>query len=51
MIHTTYNMNMICNFPQCFNWGALLYAISITILFANFYHKEYVVRQQKAKTN
>ena len=47
VIHTGINMfHGDCNFPQGFNVAVFLYAISLIMLFANFFVKSYTNKQK-----
>ena len=42
VIHTGINMTQAdCDFPQGFNYAVFLYAISLIVLFSNFFQKAY----------
>nr|ALC76388.1 elongation of very long-chain fatty acid protein a [Nerita melanotragus] len=45
VIHTGYNLTTDCEFPDGFNYAAFLYAISLLILFGNFYYQSYSSRR------
>ncbi|CAH1772236.1 unnamed protein product [Owenia fusiformis] len=47
--HTGYNMTIDCNFPQGFNYAVFFYAITLIILFGNFYYKSYVEKKATKK--
>lgn len=48
VIHTGVNMlQRDCDFPQGFNVAVFLYAISLIMLFANFFRKTYSRRKTK----
>ncbi|XP_072052023.1 very long chain fatty acid elongase 4-like [Amphiura filiformis] len=49
VFHTGYNMTTDCPFPQGFNYAVFLYAISMIILFGNFYAKSYRKKEGKHK--
>ncbi|XP_054764826.2 very long chain fatty acid elongase 4-like [Lytechinus pictus] len=41
LFHTGLNIFVECSFPQGFNYAVFLYAISMVLLFGNFYSKSY----------
>ena len=55
IIHTSVNMYIhhltasSCDFPQALNYAVFFYAISLIILFSNFFRQTYVVRKNKEK--
>lgn len=42
IVHTGTNMYVDCDFPSGFNYAVFFYAISLIILFSNFYLKAYI---------
>ncbi|XP_074649186.1 very long chain fatty acid elongase 4-like [Tubulanus polymorphus] len=53
LVHSGYNMFMTnCNFHQGFNVAAMSYSLSLTLLFTNFYVREYIhIQKQKQHKN
>ncbi|XP_060593391.1 elongation of very long chain fatty acids protein 4-like [Ruditapes philippinarum] len=50
VIHTGVNMTQTdCDFPQGFNYAVFLYAISLIVLFANFFQKSYCNNKEKSR--
>ena len=45
VLHTGYNLVTDCDFLQTFNIAVFLYAISLIVLFGNFYYKAYYLKQ------
>ena len=44
-------MSIDCPFPQGFNYAVFIYAISLIILFGNFFNKAYVEKGKKSSDN
>ncbi|XP_070563174.1 very long chain fatty acid elongase 4-like isoform X2 [Ptychodera flava] len=49
MIHTGINLATDCSFPQGFNIAVVLYALSMILLFGNFYRTSYGQSKRKKK--
>ncbi|XP_046353443.1 elongation of very long chain fatty acids protein 4-like [Haliotis rufescens] len=49
VVHTGYNLMTDCDFPRGFNIAVFLYALSLILLFGNFYYRAYTLRQREAK--
>ncbi|XP_060076375.1 elongation of very long chain fatty acids protein 4-like [Ylistrum balloti] len=47
ILHTGYNMTTDCDFPVGFNYAVFIYAITLVLLFSNFFKKTYT----KSKEN
>ena len=50
IIHTTINIMADCSYPKAFNYAVVLYALSLIVLFSNFYIKAYVNKKASHKT-
>ncbi|XP_033629683.1 elongation of very long chain fatty acids protein 4-like isoform X2 [Asterias rubens] len=46
IFHTGYNLTIDCDFPQGFNYAVFFYAISLVVLFSNFYAKSYFSKKE-----
>ncbi|XP_071139052.1 very long chain fatty acid elongase 4-like [Mytilus edulis] len=49
VIHTGYNLITDCDFPQGFNVAVFIYAITLILLFGNFYYHSYLEKQREKK--
>ncbi|XP_064606299.1 very long chain fatty acid elongase 4-like [Liolophura sinensis] len=49
VVHTTTNLLVECDYPQGYNIAVFIYAISLIILFGNFYYKSYVAKRTQSK--
>lgn len=51
VVHTGYNLVTDCDFPQTFNIAVFIYAISLIVLFGNFYYRAYTLRQRESRAD
>ncbi|KAK3089790.1 hypothetical protein FSP39_006559 [Pinctada imbricata] len=49
ILHTGYNLTQNCDFPAGFNYAVFIYAITLIILFSNFYSKAYNEKKMKQR--
>ncbi|XP_797869.3 elongation of very long chain fatty acids protein 4 [Strongylocentrotus purpuratus] len=49
LFHTGFNIFVECSFPKGFNYAVFLYAISMVLLFGNFYSKSYRKKEKTEK--
>lgn len=55
IIHSVINLTKPCNYPKVFDIAYLIYAVTIWMLFANFYLQNYIIKdkrkQKKSRSN
>ncbi|KAK7488445.1 hypothetical protein BaRGS_00020230 [Batillaria attramentaria] len=49
LVHTGYNLSIECDYPQGFNKAVFAYAISLILLFGNFYYQTYTLKKRQKK--
>ncbi|KAL4235653.1 hypothetical protein ACF0H5_004048 [Mactra antiquata] len=47
VVHTGYNLLIDCDFPRGYNIAVFLYAISLIVLFGNFFSRTYIDKKKR----
>ena len=49
LVHSGYNLTIDCAFPRGYTIAVFAYAVSLIILFGNFYYQTYTRKQHELK--
>ncbi|KAK7089276.1 hypothetical protein V1264_024822 [Littorina saxatilis] len=50
LIHSGYNLTVDCDFPKGYIIAVFAYAVSLIILFGNFYYRTYTLKQREKRS-